>query len=73
MPLGAKTKFNDIQVLEAQRELAARGLTKNQVMGMMEPAAQLGMSMDLSLGELHRPPCARADVRSRRDAKDGFR
>lgn len=47
--MGAKTKFNDIQVLEAQRELAARGLTKNQVMGMMEPAAQLGMSMDLSL------------------------
>lgn len=26
--MGAKTKFNDIQVLEAQRELAARGLTK---------------------------------------------
>lgn len=47
--MGAKTKYNDIQVLEAQRELAARGLNKNQVMGMMEPAAQLGMSMDLSL------------------------
>ncbi|MBR0871203.1 phage tail tape measure protein [Bradyrhizobium tropiciagri] len=47
--MGAKTKYNDVQVLEAQRELAARGLKKEQVMGMMEPAAALGMSMDLSL------------------------
>jgi TP901 family phage tail tape measure protein len=47
--MGAKTKFNDIQVLEAQRELAARGLKKDQVMGMMEPAGNLGMSMDLKL------------------------
>ncbi|MCK1424596.1 MULTISPECIES: phage tail tape measure protein [unclassified Bradyrhizobium] len=47
--MGAKTKYNDVQVLEAQRELAARGLNKNQVMGMMEPAASLGMSMDLTL------------------------
>ncbi|MCK1618057.1 phage tail tape measure protein [Bradyrhizobium sp. 159] len=47
--MGAKTKYNDVQVLEAQRELAARGLNKNQVMGMMEPAAALGMSMDLTL------------------------
>lgn len=47
--MGATTKFNDIQVLEAQRELAARGLKKDQIMGMMEPASQLGMSMDLKL------------------------
>ncbi|MGN6284511.1 MAG: phage tail tape measure protein [Afipia sp.] len=47
--MGATTKFNDIQVLEAQRELAARGLNKSQIMGMMSAAANLGMSLDLSL------------------------
>lgn len=52
--MGARTKFNDVQVLEAQRELAARGLTKNQVMGMMEPAGQLGMALDLSLPDAAR-------------------
>ena len=46
---GATTKFNDIQFLEAQRELAARGLKKDQVLGFMEPAANLGMALDLSL------------------------
>jgi TP901 family phage tail tape measure protein len=49
--MGATTKFNDIQVLEAQRELAARGLKKDQIMGMMKPAGSLGMAMDLSLPE----------------------
>lgn len=47
--MGATTKFNDIQVLEAQRELAARGLKKDQIMGMMKPAGDLGMAMDLKL------------------------
>lgn len=47
--MGATTKFNDIQVLEAQRELAARGLNKGQIMGMMTPAANLGMALDLKL------------------------
>lgn len=47
--MGATTKFNDIQVLEAQRELAARGLNKSQIMGMMSAASNLGMSLDLRL------------------------
>ncbi|WP_284317343.1 phage tail tape measure protein, partial [Methylobacterium gnaphalii] len=47
--MGASTKYNDVQVLESQRELAARGLNKDQVMGLMEPAANLGQSLDLSL------------------------
>jgi Phage-related minor tail protein len=49
--MGAKTKFNDIQVLDAQRELAARGLKKEQILGMMTPAGNLGMAMDLPLPE----------------------
>lgn len=47
--MGATTKYNDVQVLEAQRELAARGLKRDQVMGLMEPAANLGQSLDLNL------------------------
>jgi len=47
--MGATTRYNDVQVLEAQRELAARGLKKDQVMGMMPAAADLGQSMDLRL------------------------
>ncbi len=47
--MGATTKYNDVQVLEAQRELAARGLKRDQVMGLMEPAADLGQSFDLRL------------------------
>lgn len=47
--MGATTKFNDIQVLEAQRELAARGVNKNTVLGMMQPAGSLGMALDLQL------------------------
>lgn len=47
--MGGTTRYNDIQVLEAQRELAARGLKKDQVMGLMEPAASLGASLDLRL------------------------
>ena len=47
--MGATTKFNDIQVLEAQRELAARGLNKEQILGMMGAAGDLGQSLDLTL------------------------
>ena len=47
--MGGNTRYNDVQVLEAQRELAARGLKKDQVMGLMEPAAALGQSLDLRL------------------------
>ncbi|WP_375455714.1 phage tail tape measure protein, partial [uncultured Methylobacterium sp.] len=47
--MGATTRYNDVQVLEAQRELAARGLNKDQVLGLMSPAADLGQSLDLRL------------------------
>ncbi|WP_342106367.1 phage tail tape measure protein [Methylobacterium sp. SI9] len=49
--MGGTTRYNDVQVLEAQRELAARGLKKDQVMGLMEPAANLGQALDLRLPE----------------------
>ena len=48
---GATTKYNDIQWLEAQRELASRGLNKDQVLGMMPAIANLGQALDLSLPE----------------------
>ncbi|GJD51085.1 hypothetical protein OPKNFCMD_3836 [Methylobacterium crusticola] len=47
--MGGSTRYNDVQVLEAQRELAARGLKRDQVMGLMSPAADLGMATDLRL------------------------
>lgn len=47
--MGATTKYNDVQALESQRELAARGLNRDQVLGLMEPASKLGMSLDLKL------------------------
>jgi TP901 family phage tail tape measure protein len=46
---GASSKYNDIQWLEAQRELAARGLNKDQILGLTPTAANLGQAMDLSL------------------------
>jgi TP901 family phage tail tape measure protein len=46
---GGTTKYNDIQFLEAQRELAARGLNREQILGFMPSAANLGQSLDLSL------------------------
>ena len=49
--LGGTSKYNDIQVLEAQRDLAARGLKKDQILGMMPAAVNLGQAMDLSLPE----------------------
>lgn len=47
--MGASSRFNDVQVLEAQRELAARGLTKDQVLGMIPAAKDLGQATDLNL------------------------
>lgn len=47
--MGATTKFNDIQVLKSQRDLAARSLKIDQVMGVIEPAANLGQALDLDL------------------------
>lgn len=47
--MGATTRYNDIQVLEAQRELAARGLKKDQVMGLIPAATDLGQSTGLDL------------------------
>lgn len=49
--MGATTRFNDVQVLEAQRELAARGLTRDQVLGMIPSAADLGAATDLKIPE----------------------
>lgn len=49
--MGATSKFNDIQVLEAQRELAARGLNVDQVQGLIAPASNLGQALDLHLPE----------------------
>jgi hypothetical protein len=46
---GANSKFNDIQWLEGQRELAARGLNVDQVMALTEIASKLGQAMDKSL------------------------
>jgi len=47
--LGGTTKYNDIQVLESQRELAARGLQRDQVMGLMKSATDLGQALSLDL------------------------
>ena len=46
---GSTTKFNDIQFLEAQRELAARGLNIHQILGMIPAGANLGMATDQDL------------------------
>lgn len=48
---GATTKFNDIQYLHGQRDLAARGVKRDAILGMMPHAAALGMATDLSLPE----------------------
>ncbi|OCC05101.1 phage tail tape measure protein [Labrys sp. WJW] len=47
--MGATTKYNDVQVLEAQRDLAARGVRRDAILGMMPDAATLGQGFDLSL------------------------
>ncbi len=46
---GAKSKYNDIQWLEAQRELAARGLKVDQVRALTEVSSTIGQAMDKSL------------------------
>ena len=48
---GATSKYNDIQWLEAQRTLAARGLKLNQVMAITQAASTLGQATDKSLPE----------------------
>jgi TP901 family phage tail tape measure protein len=46
---GGTTKYNDIQYLEAQRELAARGLKIDQILGLIPAGATLGMATDQDL------------------------
>jgi TP901 family phage tail tape measure protein len=46
---GGATKYNDIQWLEAQRDLAARGLNASQILGIMPSAANLGQALALDL------------------------
>lgn len=46
---GATTKYNDIQFLHGQRDLAARGVSKEAILGMMPHAANLGMATDQTL------------------------
>ena len=46
-----KSKFNDIQWLETQRELAARGYGKEQVLGFTPTVAQMGSAFDVSMPE----------------------
>ncbi|MDX7950479.1 phage tail tape measure protein [Lichenihabitans sp. Uapishka_5] len=48
---GANSRFNDIQWLESQRELAARGYNRDQVMAFTPIAAQLGQVFDKSMPE----------------------
>ena len=48
---GASTRFNDIAWLESQRELAARGYNRDQVMAFTPIAAQLGQAFDVSMPE----------------------
>ncbi len=47
--LAASSRYNDIQVLEAQRTLAARGVKKDGILGMIPQISNYGMAMDLSL------------------------
>jgi Phage-related minor tail protein len=46
---GGTTKYNDIQWLEAQRDLTARGLNASQILGIMPSAANLGQALALDL------------------------
>lgn len=48
---GATTRFNDIQWLEGQRDLANRGLKQDQILGVMPAGANLGAALDLTLPE----------------------
>ncbi len=48
---GGTSKFNDIQWLESQRELAARGYSKEQVLGFTPTAARLATALDKTMPE----------------------
>lgn len=48
---GATSKYNDIQWLHGQRDLAARGVKLQAILGMMPNAANLGMATGLDLPE----------------------
>ena len=45
----ANSKFNDVQWLAAQRNLAARGYNRDQVLGFTPTASQLGQAFDISM------------------------
>jgi hypothetical protein len=47
--MGANTKFNDLQVLEAQLSLAQRGIKENLIQPIVEMAGHYGQAMDVSL------------------------
>ena len=47
--LGGTTKFNDLQVLAAQKELASRGIKLDQVKPIIESAADFGQAMGVDL------------------------
>ena len=48
---GGTSKFNDLQWLESQRELAARGYSEKQVLAFTPIAAQLATALDKSMPE----------------------
>jgi len=47
--LAGQSRYNDIQVMEGQRTLAARGVKKDSILGMIPEIANYGAAMDLSL------------------------
>jgi len=49
LKLGSTTKFNDLQVLEAQLDLAQRGIKENMIRPIIEMAANYGQAMNTSL------------------------
>ncbi|MCJ2077887.1 phage tail tape measure protein [Methylobacterium sp. E-016] len=48
--MGAISRYNDVKVLHAQRELAARGLNRDQVLGMIPHVKDLGQALDIDIG-----------------------
>ena len=46
---GATTKYNDLQWLEGAKELGARGVKANAVMGILPEAANLGQALGVTL------------------------
>ena len=49
--MGAISRYNDVKVLHAQRELAARGLNRDQVLGMIPHVKDLGQALDIDIGD----------------------